>query len=262
MRTISLVIPVYNEQKRIKKTIGALSKGFRFPYLKLEKVIFVDDGSTDNTLSILKRNKDKLGNRLKADVVLVTYRPNRGKGYAVKTGMLKSDSDYTLFLDADMATPLSEIEKFIPLMKKGSAVIVGTRKNGKSTVIEHQPLYRELMGKIFTLLSKLMLNTWVTDFTCGFKAFSRTTKDEIFTRSIIDRWGYDSEILFLARKLGNKINEKAVIWSDDRNSKVKVLRAALTSFSELLKIRFYDISGKYHLGCNFRFLLELKDMTQ
>lgn len=262
MKTISLVIPVYNEQKRINKTIKALSSGFNFPYLKLEKVIFVDDGSTDKTLSILKKNVDKLEKILRAEVILVTYKPNRGKGYAVKTGMLKSDSDYTLYFDADMATPLSEVEKFIPLMKKGSAVIIGTRKNGKSTVIDHQPLYRELMGRMFTLLSKLILNTWVTDFTCGFKAFSRNAKDEIFTRSMIDRWGYDAEILFLARKLGNRINERAVVWSDDKNSKVKVFQAAITSFTELIRIRFYDISGKYQLSCNLRLSLGTEEMIQ
>jgi len=133
-------------------------------------------------------------------------------------------------------------------MQRGEDVIIGTRKNGESTVVEHQPLYRELLGRCYTLLSQMILNTWATDFTCGFKAFSQNAKVEIFTRGQIDRWGYDSEILFLAKRLGYKINEKAVLWFDDSDTRVNLFKAVFTSLSELMRIRMYEFTGKYELS--------------
>jgi glycosyltransferase involved in cell wall biosynthesis len=183
-----------------------------------------------------------------AEVQIVGYNQNMGKGHAIKRGMANSNSDYTLFFDADMATPLSELEKFVPLMKQYKPVIIGTRKNGESTVVDHQPRFREILGKAYTLLSQIILNTWVTDFTCGFKAFSREARIDVFTKSRINRWGYDSEILYLARKLGYNITERAVIWSDDKNTKVRLSQAVFTSFLELLKIRLYSLTGRYEFG--------------
>jgi len=247
-KTISFVIPVYNEEKRLIKTVAALRNAVIPPYLKLEKIIFVNDGSTDTTLELLHKFSGQIEQDTSVEVKVVSYEKNRGKGYAIKTGMAYSDSDYTLLFDADMATPLLELEKFVPLMKDSRPVIIGTRKNGESTVVNHQPRHREMLGRAYTLLSQLMLNTWVTDFTCGFKAFSREARVDVFTRSMIDRWGYDSEILFLSRKLGYNIVEKAVVWSDDSNTRVKISKAMFTSLTELIKIRLYDLTGKYEFG--------------
>lgn len=247
-KTISFLIPLYNEEKRLIKTVTALRNAVIPQGLRLEKIIFVNDGSCDDTLKLLNKFRTDVEKDSNAEVEIVSYRTNKGKGYAIKTGMKYSDSDYTLFFDADMATPLSELEKFIPFMERGDNVIIGTRKNGHSTVVKHQPKLREMMGRVYTLLSQMILNTWVTDFTCGFKAFSREAKIDIFTRGQINRWGYDSEILFLAKKLGYKITEKAVVWADDRNTKVKLSSAVFTSFSELLRIRMYELTGVYNIG--------------
>ncbi|OGC46136.1 hypothetical protein A2V49_00245 [candidate division WWE3 bacterium RBG_19FT_COMBO_34_6] len=247
-KTISFLIPVYNEEKRLIKTVTALKNVVIPVELKLQKIIFVNDGSKDNTLNLLIRFKNEIETATNADVDIVSYPKNKGKGYAIKTGMSNSDSDYTLFFDADMATPLTELSKFVPFIQDNTDVIVGTRKNGHSTVINHQPKIRELMGKVYTFLSQLILNVWITDFTCGFKAFSRLAKDEIFSRSTINRWGYDSEILFLAKRLGFLIVEKAVIWSDDRNTRVKLTSAVFTSFIELIKIRINEFAGRYNIG--------------
>jgi len=244
-KTISFVIPVYNEEKRLIKTTTALRNAVIPEYLKLEKIIFVNDGSTDATLNLLYKFSNQIEQDTGVKVKTVSYGKNRGKGYAIKTGMAYSESDYTLFFDADMATPLLELEKFVHLMRDNRPVIIGTRKNGESTVINHQPRYREILGRAYTLLSQLMLNTWATDFTCGFKAFSREARVDVFARSMIDRWGYDSEILFLSRKLGYNIVEKAVIWSDDSDTKVKLSQAMFTSLAELFRIRLYDITGRY-----------------
>ena len=247
-KTISYLIPVYNEEKRLIKSAAALRNAVIPAELELEKIIFVNDGSTDETLSLLNKFGQEIENDTGVTVEIISYNDNKGKGYAIRKGMAASNSDYTLFFDADMATPLSELEKFIPYMEAGENVIVGTRKNGESTVIKHQPKIREVLGRVYTLLSQAVLNTWVTDFTCGFKAFSRQAKNDIFNRGKIDRWGYDSEILFLAKELGYKIREKAVLWSDDRNSRVKISSAMFTSFIELLRIRLYNVTGQYNIG--------------
>ncbi len=249
-KTISFVIPVYNEEKRIIKTATALRNAVIPQSLKLEKIIFVNDGSTDATLELLYKFSNDIAEDTGVPVEIVTYEENKGKGYAIKTGMSYSNSDYTLFFDADMATPLTELNKFVPFINENIPVIIGTRKNGESTVIDHQPRIRELLGRAFTLLSQIMLNTWVTDFTCGFKAFSKEARIDIFGRAKINSWGYDSEILFLAKQLGYSMVEKSVLWSDDKNTKVKILKAIFTSFSELIRIRFYQLTGKYELGYN------------
>src|SRR5690606_14633446 len=126
----------------------------------------------------------------KTPVKIVTYGNNMGKGYAVRMGMLAGKSDYILFFDADMSTPLVELKKLMPHINKGTDVIIGTRKNGHSTVVKHQPLYRELLGKGFTRITQIAMNTKITDFTCGFKCFSKNATKTIFTRAIITGWGY------------------------------------------------------------------------
>ena len=244
MKTISFVIPVYNEQKRITKTFEAL-KRVKLPLgLKLSEVIFVNDGSTDQTKA--KINRFRMKNKKIASIKLISYEKNMGKGFAVKQGMLASDADYTLFFDADMSTPLSELNKFMPLMNNGDDVIFGTRKNGHSTVIKHQPLYRELMGKVFTQMTKTILGLSVTDFTCGFKAFSRQATQKIFSRSIINGWGYDAEIAFLAKKNGFEIFEKPIIWANDEGTKVKLYKAVPQTLLDLGKIHInHSIKGAF-----------------
>lgn len=240
MKTLTFVIPVYNEEKRIGKTFKALLGGFSFAGLKLEKVIFVDDGSKDETKQEIKNQKLKIEKRLKAKIKIISYSKNRGKGYAIKQGMLASKSDYTLMFDADMSTSLSQLRKFLPFIKKDVDVIIGTRKNGQSTVVKHQPLYRELLGRGFTLLSNIILDTWVTDFTCGFKAFSKFAKNRIFANTIIDRWSYDAEIIYLAKKMNFPLQEKAVVWKNDPRTKVNLLKDLPETLADLIKIRFHD----------------------
>lgn len=245
MRTLSFVIPVYNEEKRLKLTIDALKEA-KIPHgLKLEEIIFVDDGSKDDTVATIKKAKASIARKLKAKVHFITYARNKGKGYAVRAGMLSTSTDYALFFDADMSTPLSELRKFAEPMRHGVDVVIGTRKNGKSTVIVHQPLYRELLGKCFTHLSQIVLNTWVTDFTCGFKVFSKQAITDVFGHAHINRWGYDAEIVFLARKLGFSIIQIPVVWSNDPRTKVKLYDAVTQTVQELYQIRANDIKGVY-----------------
>ncbi len=240
MKTLSFVIPVFNEEERIFKTLQALEKGVYFTGLTLDEVIFVNDGSTDYTLKLLKEwDKYRTTN---FSVKIISYKQNKGKGYAIKQGMLASKADYTLFFDADMSTPLNELNKFLPFIEQNIDVIIGTRKNGHSTVVKHQPLYRELLGRGFTFLSQLILNTWVTDFTCGFKAFSRKAKTSIFQNAKINRWGYDAEILFLARTNQYNMQEVPVVWANDDRSKVNLIVDIPKTLFDLLYIRAAHLS--------------------
>lgn len=236
MKTITFVIPFYNEEARIDKTFKALN-GVVIPMeLTLSKIIFVNDGSRDSTLQ--KMYDFKKTSKLGSKIQIVSYKSNKGKGYAIRRGMLESNADYTLFFDADMSTPLSELSKFVPFMKRNVDVIVGTRKNGKSTVVKHQPFLREFLGKGFTLMTQIVLNVIVTDFTCGFKAFSKSCLKEIFENATINGWGYDAEILFLANKYKYTIEEKAVTWANDERTKVKLYKAIPQTMQELWEIRY------------------------
>lgn len=248
MKTISFVIPVYNEEVRLEKTFRAL-KSLNLPCgLKLEKVIFVDDGSTDSTLKNLYLYKDILRKKLKSEIKIISYRHNSGKGHAITAGMKKSRSDYSLFFDADMSTGLDELKKFMPAIRRNIPIIIGTRKNGHSTVIRHQPVLREKLGKVFTYLSNFILNTWVTDFTCGFKAFSRQAKDILFPALKVKSWGFDAELLFLGRISGFEYLEVPVIWTDDRASKVRLLKDGPHSLFNLIYVRLMSFLNMYDMG--------------
>lgn len=246
MKTLSFVIPVYNEEKRLEKTFKALRE-LRLPSgLQLEKIVFINDGSTDGTELQITSYKLQVTKKAKTQIKIISYSQNMGKGYAVRQGMLATTSDYTLLFDADISTPLSELKKFAPLIKNNIDVIIGTRKNGKSTVVKHQPLVRESMGHAFTLIAKLILQINVTDFTCGFKAFSAPAKAYIFSQSVINGWTYDGEAIFLAKKGRFSIAEKSVVWSNETGSKVTLFKAVPQTFYELFLIRKNSLMRAYN----------------
>jgi glycosyltransferase involved in cell wall biosynthesis len=235
---LSIVIPVYNEEERVGPGVEALNAFL--PGLGLEaEVIFVDDGSTDRTLAMLSA----------APVLfpfdLLSYRPNRGKGYALKQGILKASGDYVLFLDVDMSTPLRELGKFRQAMVRKVPVIIGSRKTAGARVLKSQSILRRKLGEGFSLLSNLLLVPGITDFTCGFKVFRRDAARRVFGAQRIERWGFDTEILFLARKYGYPVEEIPVSWTNDERTKVRLLKDVVRSLTDLLRIRFYGLFGKY-----------------
>ncbi|MCX6705474.1 MAG: glycosyltransferase [Candidatus Woesebacteria bacterium] len=227
----SIIVPCYNESKRVDNIVKIIQ------YLRgLDKsweLIVLDDGSTDDTLDKLKSLKKK------SDFRLIYYKNNRGKGYAVKTGMLAATGEFRLFMDVDLSTPIEEMAKFSQFVDRFD-VVMGTRKVKGAKVMVHQPILREYLGVGFTLLSQLILNTWVSDFTCGFKCFSREAAERIFQKTKIFRWGFDSESLFLAKKYGFSIKEVPVIWRNDRQTRVRFPNDIISSFGELLTIRYFD----------------------
>jgi dolichyl-phosphate beta-glucosyltransferase len=154
---------------------------------------------------------------------------------------------FVIFMDADLSTPIDQLTKFLPKLQEGFQVVIGTRKSSSANIIKHQPLWRESMGKAFTWLSNKILQLDFSDFTCGFKAFESGAGKEIFSRQTIDGWAFDSEILFLAGRLGFNICEIPVTWVNSEESKVRPFRAAVSSFVSLVQIRWKWKTGKYTL---------------
>ncbi|MCX6731331.1 MAG: glycosyltransferase [Candidatus Roizmanbacteria bacterium] len=233
---ISVIVPVFNEEKRIHnlKTLLEFVKNKQY----IKELIVVNDGSIDRTKETLL-NLQKI-----SKFILVSYRKNRGKGWAIKKGVEIARGTHVVFIDVDLSTP----PKMIGVLKKilhTKDILIGTRKNDKAILSQRQPKLRESMGKFFTSLSQTILSVYVSDFTCGFKCFSLKAAKHIFKKQQIKRWAFDSESLFLAQKYGYSIGEIPVEWKDAKGTKVRFPQDAISSFLDLLTIRINDLLGKY-----------------
>ena len=233
---LSVVIPAYNEELRIARTVREIAEYLSNNHYDYE-IIVVDDGSKDKTADAV--DMLKLGN-----VKVLKHGKNRGKGAAVKTGMLAAKGDYLLFTDADHSTPIQELEKFMPCIKKFD-VVIGSRSIKGSHVEERQPIYRMLLGKIFNKIVRVITVRGIIDTQCGFKLFTRRSAREIFRRQLLDRWSFDVEVLYIARKHGFEITEVPVKWSNRKESRVDPLKDSIRMLRDLFVIRWNDIRGKY-----------------
>jgi dolichyl-phosphate beta-glucosyltransferase len=239
---LSVIIPVYNEEKRVTKTLEAAFKYLKAKKIKAE-ILIVDDGSGDETLKVVGKFKSKSTSK---QVLKILKQPmNRGKGAAVKAGALAARGEIVLYMDADNATPLSEFEKFKPAFKKGVDVLVGSRAVDRTQVKVRQPLYREVIGRIGNIIIQILLVPGISDTQCGFKAFTQKAAKSIFPLQTIERFGFDVEILFIAKIQGYSILETSVQWRDDPNTRVNALRDSVRTFTELFIIRWNDIKGRY-----------------
>ncbi|MHC4271640.1 MAG: dolichyl-phosphate beta-glucosyltransferase, partial [Planctomycetota bacterium] len=229
---LSIIVPVYNESNRIQNLYVIDN------YLRQQKfsseLIIVDDGSTDNTLAKINSAA------LESNINIISYNYNRGKGYAIKVGMLAAKGNFCLFTDIDLSTPIDEFNKFLPYINEHDVVIASRRAEG-AQLLERQPKVREMLGKGFTCLSQIVLRLNVSDFTCGFKCFSSRSARLIFERLTIDRWGFDSEILYIAHKQRFSIKEIPIIWQNNPHTKVKFPKDLVRSFVDLLEIRLNDL---------------------
>jgi dolichyl-phosphate beta-glucosyltransferase len=233
---LSLIIPAYNEEKIIKDTLEHVIE-----YLSEKKyeweVIVVDDGSHDQTAKIANKfNKKK--------VDLVRYDINRGKGRALKEGIKKAKGDFIIFSDADLSVDISKIDEMLCALRN-SDVVIGSRRIRGAKIVVHQPMLRELMGRGYTFLTKLVTGVSLADFTCGFKGFRKKAAKDIFSKTLINRWAYDSEILFLAKKFKYKLKEIPVEWRNREDTRVVLRNVVLESLKDLIAIRVNDLSGKY-----------------
>jgi glycosyltransferase involved in cell wall biosynthesis len=200
----------------------------------------VADGSTDSTADLVRDYA-----RRPPAVRLLQNPGNRGKGYSVRNGMLQASGELLLFTDSDLSAPITEAGKLFARIAAGADVAIGSRWLDPALQTARQPLYRQFFGRIFNLLLRLILGLRFKDTQCGFKAFTRRAAQLIFARQRIERWGFDPELLFLAGKLGLKVEEVAVEWADDPRIKIRPLRDGMRIFSEMLRIRWYSLTGKY-----------------
>jgi len=237
--TYSIVIPAYNESARLGAT---LEKVLAYVHARGwdAEVIVVNDGSRDNTADIVRTFAAK-----KPGLRLLENPGNRGKGYSVRNGMLNARGQIVLFSDADLSSPIEEAPKLLQALEAGADIAIGSRWLRAETQTQRQPLHRQVFGRIFNLMLRITLGLQFKDTQCGFKAFNQPAVQAIFPLQQIERWGFDPETLFLARKFKFKVQEIPVAWGHSGGTRINPLIDGSRMFLEMLRIRWNDLTGKY-----------------
>jgi len=237
--TFSIVIPAYNEGARLGATLEKVLAYVHTQGWNAE-VIVVNDGSRDNTAEIVRSLAAK-----DPALRLVENPGNRGKGYSVRNGMLHARGRVVLFSDADLSAPIEEAPKLLQALEAGADIAIGSRWLRAETQTQRQPLYRQLFGRIYNLLLRLTLGLRFKDTQCGFKAFKQPAVQAIFPVQKIERWGFDPEVLFLARKFGFRVQEVPVAWGHSGGTRIHPLIDGSRMFMEMLHIRWNALTRKY-----------------
>lgn len=237
--TYSFIIPAYNESSRIRPTLDEILR-----YIAEQKwdaeIVIVDDGSRDDTAEVVREYA-----RAHPHIQLVQNPGNRGKGFSVRNGMLHARGDIGLFTDADLSSPIAEAQKLFDAVRQGADVAIGSRWLRAELQTERQPFYRQAFGRVFNVLLRLVLGLHFKDTQCGFKAFRRGAVQRIFPLQRIERWGFDPEILFLARRMGLQVREIPVVWAHSEGTRLHPFRDGLRMFGDVLHIRWNAITGTY-----------------
>ena len=233
---LSLIIPAYNEEKRIGDTLRRVVEYLAEQSFDSE-ILLVDDGSQDKTREVVEREFP--------EVRIISYAENRGKGHAVRTGMLEGKGDIRFFFDADGSTPIEDLAKFWPFFDAGAAVVIGSRALPESRIDVHQPWYRESMGRVFNLFLRLFRLTRFPDTQCGCKGFTAEACRVVFPRQTIERWCFDAELLHIAHKHGLRIEQVPVSWAHVGQSRVQLFSGSARMLLDLIMIRLKDLAGKY-----------------
>ncbi|MCX8052586.1 MAG: glycosyltransferase family 2 protein [Armatimonadetes bacterium] len=230
---LSLIIPAYNEAKRIKSTFETVS-AFLETLGRDCEIIAVNDGSTDDTHRVMVECASEA-----TAVRIINYETNRGKGYAVRQGVFASRGEYIAFTDADLSAPIDQLAKLFAVIEKGYDVAIGSRAVKGAEIPVRQPLYRELGGKALNLLIQLLAVPGVRDTQCGLKLFRGDVARAIFEKCFIDGWAFDVEVLFLARRYGYRIAEVPVRWSHAESSSMRPFRAGLQVLGSIIRMRMH-----------------------
>jgi len=254
---LSVIIPAYNEEKRLSKTLEEIDK-----YLSKQRVaeasphlppcsasphsvydyeiLVVNDGSKDKTAQVIRDRVSVIQN-----LRLIDNKKNNGKGYVVRQGMLEAKGEYRIFTDADNSTSIDQVEKMWPYFEAGFDIVFGSRDAKGAILNPPQSPLRRFLGEAFGFLTNLIVGTWgIADSQCGFKCFTKKAAENIFPKCKINRFAFDPEFFVIAKKLGYKIKEIPVYWENDPESKVK-FKWMVNMGIDLLKIRWNIITKKY-----------------
>ncbi|HTB11403.1 MAG TPA: dolichyl-phosphate beta-glucosyltransferase [Bryobacteraceae bacterium] len=237
METLSIVIPAYNEEQRLPATLDRIGAYVERSPIPVAEILVVDDGSRDGTAALVEARQGMIR--------LVSNPGNRGKGYAVRNGMLAAQGDWILSTDADLSAPIDELAKLIAAARRENAVVaIGSRALDRKLVKVHQPLMRELSGRAFNMVMRLVTGLPFRDTQCGFKLFRSDAAKDIFSRQVEEGFSFDVEDLVIARALGLRSIEVPVEWSNVEGTKVS-LTQGMKSFADLVRIRSRAIRGNY-----------------
>ncbi len=241
---LSVIMPAYKEGERIGRTLLEIEKYFEGKNYDYEIIIIVD-GSPDNTAKIARNYSSQIKN-----LRVIANSENHGKGYVVRQGLLEAQGKYRLFMDSDGSTSITHLEKFLPEFKNGYDVVIGSRDIEGAFVQIHQPKYKEMFGNMGNWAIRIVLGLWkYPDTQCGFKILSDKAAEAVAGRMVIDRFGFDFEIIALAEKLGFKVKQMPVRWLNEEGSTVTFFgpNGYVQVFIDLFKTRWRLMIGKYNL---------------
>lgn len=240
---LSIIIPLYNEEKRFLKSFKKITEFFNAKKIHHEYIL-VDDGSVDKTYKIISNLK------IKGSLKILKHQKNQGKGAAIKTGVAAAEGTNVFFTDIDLSTPITEFDKLYKSLKSHH-IVVGSRRLKDSEVAVTQPLHRRVLGNIFYIFYSHFFSSAVKDTNCGFKCYRGEIAKNLYSKVKNDRWGFDAEAIFLADKFGYKIKELPVVWLNDPNSRVSSFEAVLTTTKELFLIKLNYVLGRYKTSESF-----------
>ena len=235
----SFIIPAYNESSRIRPTLDEILRYTAEQHWDAE-ILVVDDGSRDDTPDVIRDYA-----RRRPQIRLLQNPGNRGKGFSVRNGMLNARGHICLFSDADLSSPITKAPNLFEAIHAGADVAIGSRWLRAELQTERQPLYRQAFGRIFNLVLRLFLGLRFTDTQCGFKAFRREAVQRIFSLQKIERWGFDPEILYIARRVRLQVAEVPVLWAHSEGTRLHPFRDGMKMFVEVLRIRWNAFTGAY-----------------
>jgi len=239
MPAYSVIIPAYNEGARLGATLDRVLNHVAAQQWDAE-VIVVNDGSRDQTTDLVRSYA-----QTHPTLRLIENPGNRGKGYSVRNGMLNAKGKILLFTDADLSSPIEEAAKLITAIENGADIAIGSRWLRPELQAHRQSLLRQFYGRVFNLALRIFVGLNFKDTQCGFKAFTRSAAQIIFPGQKIERWGFDPELLYLARRAKLKVEEVPVVWSHSEGTRINPLRDGIRMFYEVLGIRWKAVTGKY-----------------
>jgi glycosyltransferase involved in cell wall biosynthesis len=239
MAKYSIIIPAYNEGARLGATLDRVLHCIGVQGWDAE-VLVVNDGSRDATADLVRASAQTY-----PQLRLIENHGNRGKGYSVRNGMLNAIGEILLFSDADLSSPIEESTKLFAAIDAGADIAIGSRWLQPEMQTHRQSLLRQFYGRLFNLALRILLGLNFKDTQCGFKAFTRAAAHIIFPQQRIERWGFDPELLYLARRAGLKVAEVPVAWAHVEGTRISPLRDGIRMLGEVLKIRWNALTGQY-----------------